>query len=215
MSRLPALNFLVVLLLITFLALRHSASVFAPNGLFASYDFDQTTNSVLLTEQINALPGQLYDFWRRATIIKKWSAEHQAVTWENMFESHGAAGDLIDARFHVANAEVFSTTLGANERARVELARADRDVKKALPCVADKIRPVVNTIRKELAEAEIELATSDHSPAISAGQIITDLDQAISCLQGVRSQSRSRSASVDTSACVYRQVVTRPQRRQA
>lgn len=187
MSRLPVLNLIFVLVLITILAIQHSASVFAPgeNAIEpVSYDPAQVLNSGPLTVKSEMAVDYLRDLWGRAMIIKEWTIEYRTTAWERMFAPRGAERDLIEARFHVANAEAFGSATGEIQKAENELERADRFLQNALPLVTDKLLPTLMAIRKELTDAKMELQSGPDTA--SDEQIKADLDWMIASLHGKR-----------------------------
>jgi hypothetical protein len=194
--RLPLLNFLFVLVLITFLALRHSASVFAPtetryeavnndphHGRFYA-ESDQAWSRIRLGSGLGTALGQLSDLWQRSMIMKEWLLEYQTSYWERIDAARGAEFDLVEARFHVANAEVFGAAMGEQRRAKIEFARADRYLQKALPVVGVSTLPALDAIRKELSAAEMDLKMTDPKTQTRDERIKADLDRVINSLHG-------------------------------
>jgi hypothetical protein len=196
--RLPLLNFFFVLVLITFLALQHSASVFAPAETryeSISYDpyrrhshakSDQVWTGIHLVGRLGTAFGHLNDLWQRSMIMKEWLLEYQTSYWERIDAARGAESDLVEARFHVANAEVFDAAMGEQQRAKIELDRADRYLQKALPVVGDNTLLAVEAIRSELTAAKMDLETVDPHTQTSDERIKTDLDRVINSLHGKR-----------------------------
>jgi len=198
MWRLPLLNFFFVLVLITFLALRHSASVFAPAETAyetSHYDPFKTQASVLsgqsgigdpLSFRYRIAIGYLSDLWQRSMIIKEWWLENDTASWERIRAARGAATDLVEARFHVANAEVFGAATGEKQRAKVELDRADRYLQKALTDVGDNTQLALEAIRKELTATKMDLETVNPEPQTRDERIKAELDRVINELHGKR-----------------------------
>jgi hypothetical protein len=194
MWRLPLLNFLFVLVLITFLALQHSAAVFAPtetryepvsndsyHGRF-HVESDQLWSRIRLGRGLGTALGQLNDLWQRSMIMKEWLLEYQTSYWGNIYAARGAENDLVEARFHVANAEVFGAAMGEQQRAKVELDRADRYLQKALPLIAVNTLPAVEAIRKELSAAKMDLGMAHPNIQTSDERIKMDVDRVINSL---------------------------------
>ena len=198
MWRVPLLNFFFVLVLITFLALQHSASVFAPaetryepvsNGSYRGRFYaasDQAWSGIRLVSGLGTALGHLSDLWQRSMIMKQWLLENQTSYWERIDAAPGAENDLVEARFHVANAEVLGAATGEKQRAKIELDRADRYLQKAVPLVADNTLPALEAIRKELSAAEMDLEMTDPKTQTRDERIKTDLDRAINSLHGKR-----------------------------
>jgi hypothetical protein len=199
MWRIAFLNLSFVVVLITILALRHSASVFGPaETRYELVDYepyygrahaapDQVWSDVRLgDDRLRIAIGYLSDLWQRSMIIREWSLEYEESYWERIRVAHGAETDLAEARFHVANAEVFGAATGEKHRAKVELDRADRYLQKAVPLVADNTLPAIEAIRKELTAAKMDLEMTDPKTQTHHERIKTDLDRVINSLHGQR-----------------------------
>lgn len=130
--------------------------------------------------------GSLSELWQRAMIMKQWMLEYEATYWEKLRAARGAESDLVEARFHVSNAEAFAAAIGEKQRAKVELGRADRYLKKALPLVADDKLLALETIRKELSAAKLDLEREGTNTYTNDENIKTDLDHMISLLHRKR-----------------------------
>lgn len=187
MSRLPVLNLIFLLILITVLAIHHSATVLAPDKSAlerVSYE-PGGPNDGSWGAKVQIAVDYLGSLWGRALIIKQWTLEYRAASLTSMFAPRGAESDLAEARFHVANAEVFSSATGEIQKAETELDRADDYLQKAIPLVAAKLRPTLNAIRQEVSEAKLELQSADPESE-SDEQIKVDLDWAIAALHDKR-----------------------------
>ena len=194
MWRIPILNLCLLLVVITILALHHSASFFAPfEGRFNAVNYardrgysyavtDPAGSSGRSGSSLMTALGSLSELWQRAMIMKQWMLEYEATYWEKLRAARGAESDLVEARFHVSNAEAFAAAIGEKQRAKVELGRADRYLKKALPLVADDTLLALETIRKELSAAKLELEQAGTDTYTSDERIKTDLDHMISLL---------------------------------
>jgi len=183
---------------ITILALHHSASFFAPfDGRFNPLNYARDRgHSYAVTDPVpsggrsgsgpRTALASLSELWRRSMIMKQWMLEYEASYWEKLRAARGAESDLVEARFHVSNAEVFGAAMGEKQRAKVELGRADRYLKKALPLVADDTLVAVETIRKELSAAKLDLERAGTDTYTSDERIKTDLDHMSSLLHRKR-----------------------------
>jgi hypothetical protein len=198
MWRLPFLNLCFVVVLITILALQHSASVFAPAETRYELVNDdpyethpravsgQAWNGGPLGDRLRTAIGYLSDLWRRSMIIKEWLLEYETTYWERIRPQRGAESDLVEARFHVANAEVFGAATGERQRAKVELDRADHYLRKAVLLVGDNTLPALEAVRKELTAAKMDLEMADPKTQTSDERIKADLDRLIISLHGKR-----------------------------
>jgi hypothetical protein len=148
-GRLSVLNLLFVLIVITVVALQHSASVFAPGENIielVNYVPVQSFNSAQMRGASKTGLDYLGNLWQRAMILKQWMVEYQLTSWETLLAPRGAESDLLEARFHVANAEAYGSATGDMQKAQNELDRADRYLQKALPLVADKSEKVPESL---------------------------------------------------------------------
>lgn len=191
------MNLCFILVLITVLALRHSAVVFGPNEF--SYEsandhglFEKHRKVSSLGNQIQSAIGNLSDLGQRSRIIKEWFLEYKNASWEILRAARGAESDLVQARFHVANAEAFGAATGHKETAKRELIRADGYLLDALANVASNLKPVVNALRREITDAKFDLEMDRSDTDINDEQIKTDLDSVIQLLRGKSLQPVSK-----------------------
>jgi hypothetical protein len=195
MWKFPFVNLCFALFLTALFAARDAVSVIdsSENGYVLANSGAQSNHSNSMFEHswADTLPGMsiidyVNDLWQRAMIMRQWILEYETTYWGKVHAMSGAEDDLVEARFHVANAEVFGVALVKKQRARVELDRADDYLQKALPLVAQDMMPVLKAIEKELTDAKTELETVDPDTEASDEQIKTDLDWAIASLHGER-----------------------------
>jgi hypothetical protein len=136
MWRLPFLNLCFALLLTTFLTMHNSVWVTGPDSpyVLARYDTKQSRSHPEFAPAWNDSPpgdalrisiGHLSDLWLRAIIIREWTLECETTYWETIRAASGAEAELVEARFHLANAEVFAAAMGDQQKARIELERAE------------------------------------------------------------------------------------------
>ena len=182
-----------VLFLAALFAARYTTSMRKVNEsgymLARSGEGSSNADSVVGSSLIDTVPGMsmiddLNGFWQRAMIMRQWIDEYETANWGKAHAASGAEDDLIEARFHVATAEVFAVALAKKQRAEVELASAERYLRKALPLVRQEMAPILEAIEKELADAKTGLETTDPDAEASDEQIKIDLDWAIASLHG-------------------------------
>ena len=133
-----------------------------------------------------SISDYLNSLWQRAMIMRQWRVEYDTANWGKVHAKSGAEDDLIEARFHVANAEVFGVALVKKHRAKIELDSADRYLQKALPLVTQDLMPILKAIEKKVNDAKTDLGTANPDAEASDEQIKTDLDWAIASLHGER-----------------------------
>ena len=189
MWRLPILNLCFLLILITILALQHSAAVFAPfdrsyESLDQSLGADKVRGHASLNNGLWTVIDYLRELGQRSRIIKDWYLENRTNSWDRMRAAPGVETDLLEARFHVANAGALSAVTGDRHRAKTELDRADKCLQKAIGVVGEHLRPFVSAVRGELTQAKRELDMGDPDTDTRDEQIKIDLDAVLQALHG-------------------------------
>jgi hypothetical protein len=176
MSRLPFLNFCLMIFLITLLAVQHSIAVFHPKrAVYESIGYmpePRYHGAHLLEGRI----GSLADFWQRSMILSEWLLEYQTIRWSDQAPS-SPKFDLAQARFHVANAEVFDVAMDEAQRARLELERAENYLRESETLIRGALRPTLESIRQELMAAEADAKAKSLHNAERYEKIKTELDQ--------------------------------------
>jgi hypothetical protein len=162
MGKLPLLNLFFLLALVTLLALQHSVSVFGPTGRMyetVRYNAFQIPSPAKADQAwMMAQPAHvpelsiayLTDRWQRTMIMREWMLEYGTAYWARTMLAGDANADLLEARFHVANAEVLRVAVGDTQRAKIELEQAARYLTESRPSIQNNLRPAVEKINKEL-----------------------------------------------------------------
>ena len=96
----------------------------------------------------------LHSAWRRAMVFNEWLMEYNASQWEIFRASSPAETDLLEARFHITNAEVFTATMREADRAIKELDRAATSLQDVQALVKPNLAPQLTTISAEITAAE-------------------------------------------------------------
>lgn len=200
MWRYIVLNLCFVILVITLLALQHSSSVFGPTAhsdtsqTFELASDAESPGTLHAAADLNRAVAYLYDMWRRGMVLKEWTIEYNAFRWEILRASSPAESDLLDARFHVANAEVFTEAMSKNSRATRELDRAEASLRAAGALVEPSLSREVKTIDDEIAARE---QTEDTFSTMPFETIKTHLDHVIAMVRSAKmSGLSSRPISV-------------------
>jgi cellobiose-specific phosphotransferase system component IIA len=115
-------------------------------------------------------------------LIEEWRLQSKADCWELVRPAGGAKRNLLEARFHVANAEVFAAATGDIHRAHAELDRAGDYLQNALPLVTGNMQSTINAIRNDVIHAKSALETEDTAAKSTDEQIKSELDGAIVAL---------------------------------
>jgi hypothetical protein len=178
------LNLCFVILLITLVALQHSISVFGPNahGAGHSRDYDSTdypSTDIFAPRQLKRAAAFLHDSWHRAMIFRQWLMEYNASQWEIFNASKPIETDLLDARFHVANAEVFGEAIRDDDRAVKELARAEVALDAIRIPATSTLGAQLKAVKAEILTAEIEKEAGSVFATATLEAIKTELDHLI------------------------------------
>jgi hypothetical protein len=117
--------------------------------------------------------------------------EYTAAQWDLFRASTRTETDLIDARFHVANAEVFTDAMHQNERAIKELVRADLLLQDAQSAVQDFMTDRLHSVRAEIKAAEAKERTEDGTSTVRFETLKQDIDRLIDRLHASESGTLS------------------------
>ena len=191
MWRYPFLNLCFVVLAITLFAIQRSVTVFGPTAhsrAVTSSDQSQRYAFTLDGESPTSLRAPadfsraaafLDDIWHRGKVFNEWLMEYNTSQWELFRASSPAETDLIESRFHVANAEVFTEGVSENDRAIKELDRAATSLQAVQTLLKDNLAPEVTTIRAEITAAELNKQTEPAFSTVPFETIKANLDHLI------------------------------------
>jgi hypothetical protein len=195
MWRDPFLNLFFVILVITVLALQHSVTVFGPalrGGAMPHIDLPRNI-SLWFGDEFSSPPptpapvaraAAFFDnAWHRSMAFEEWWLDYTASQWELYNASSPAESDLLEARFHVANAEVLTDALRENARAIKELARAETSLDAARAIAGPSLTRQLSTVSEQIATAESHEQTEDASSTVHFEAIKADLDHLIAFLR--------------------------------
>jgi len=179
----PFVNFYFFVLLMTLVVLQHSTYLHG----FVSDGGDGAESYLSGSDISRRLPNApalrraaefIDQAWRRTVVFKEWWMEYNASRWEMLNASTPAESDLLEARFHVANAEVFTDAMNEQDRAMKELARAETSLEAAERLVTPHLAPQLTSVRKEIVAAENSNPATEPFEAIKS-----DLDRLIERLR--------------------------------
>lgn len=205
MWRYPFLNLCFLFLVIALFAVQHSFPGFGLTGHSAATDSDRSQifelapdansfNNLRPPEDLSRAMAYLYDLWHRGMILKEWTIENNAFQWELFRASSPAETDLLDARFHVANAEVFTEAMPRNVRAIKELDRAETSLKAAEILVEPRLIGQVKTIDDEITTAETREQAEDAFSMMPFEKIKAHLDHLIAIVRSTKISGESSRA---------------------
>jgi hypothetical protein len=189
MERYPFVNLCFVLVVITVLALQHSAAVFgtgAHGGALNYRDWLRTSafdgapsNGLRAPAELSRAADFLHNAWLRGIVVREWLMEYNTSEWELFNASSPAETDLLEARFHLSNAEAFTEALNERNRALKELAQAETSLQAVESLVGPHLAPQLKTIDEEIAAAETSEKVASSSAALPFETIKADLDHLI------------------------------------
>ena len=185
MWRDPFNNLCFVLILVTLLAIQHSVSVFAPAAHGSAME-PQGSGFILdgkspggLQSKFSRVAVVLDDVWHRGLIFNEWLMEYNASQWEFLRASSPVETDLLDVKFHIANAEVFTEAMRETDRAIKELDRAAMSLHDVQTLVKPDLAPQLTNISAEITAAEMNEQKGDAIPSAPFETIKADLDHLI------------------------------------
>jgi hypothetical protein len=167
MWRYPFFNLCFVVLVITLLSIQHSAAVFGPAAhirLATRGDYSEengftsegeSRRSLRIPAEFRRAAAFLADTWRRGKVFNEWLMEYNASQWEIFRASSPAETDLLEARFHIANAEVFADAMSESDRAIKELDRAAISLQEMQTLVKPNLALQLTTLSAEITAAEM------------------------------------------------------------
>src|ERR1043165_5361981 len=146
-------NFCFLMLLITILTARHPFNVARTSD--AELDADEPISSTMLgPAQVAEAITFVEKTWRHAMVMREWLLESNSSQWEIFNAANPAETDLLEARFHVSNAEVLAAAMRENDRGATELARAENSLEAVQALVNRSLTPQLKTVESEITAAE-------------------------------------------------------------
>jgi len=128
----------------------------------------------------------LKDLWERSILLRQWILEYETNYWETLRATSGAEAGLVEARFHVANAEVFDAALGERSRAKAEIGQAESYLLATRPLLTDRSLSRVESIRQELEAASMNVVSVSSESSEPYETIKTDLDRLIETVRAAK-----------------------------
>ena len=147
-------NFCFLMLMLTVLAAHEPFALQTRTSDLDLDTDDQVSSPIIRPAQVNDALNFFEKTWRRAMIMREWLLEYNSSQWEIFNAANPAETDLIEARFHVSNAEVFAAAMSENDRAVKELARAESSLEAVQALVNGSLAPELKTLESEITAAE-------------------------------------------------------------
>ena len=88
--------------------------------------------------------------WERGVALADRALDYQTAAWEKFQASRSDADDLINAKLHVAYAEIYEFTTGETEKSAKELDEAETYLKNAAPRLRSQEEAELETLQKDL-----------------------------------------------------------------
>jgi hypothetical protein len=104
--------------------------------------------------------------WEKARALSERSAEYVSTDWKELTATSKAKINLMEAKLHVAYAQIYQDTTGEVAKVRPEIDEADSYLKKAEQHVDDKTQARLVAIGQELKEASAHL--EEKGPGVRA-----------------------------------------------
>jgi hypothetical protein len=209
MWRQRILNLSFIVLLLTILTARELVLVTQPsdNDLAESSEsIPQSHNPFMrlnldymgqLSAPLAPIAHALAELWQRTQILAEWPIENNITQWEKFYASTFVEKELIEARFHVENAEVYEWSIENPQKTVTELNRAERFLDDARASINKKpILVTIERVTKELETMEADATGKGASQPANYESVKTDLDQVI---DWVRMLGDKKTLSVSSS----------------
>ena len=132
-----------------------------------------------LTGFFRRLADSLAETRLRTEILAEWPLESNTVQWSEYYATTPVEKDLIAARFHVENAEVYEWALKNQQKTMAELNKAERFVQKARPLIQRPVLITIDTVTKELETIKADTTGEQASRPANYETVKRDLDRAI------------------------------------
>ena len=110
-------------------------------------------------EQI--LGDSISGLWRRSESLADRAFDYQVAAWEKLQSAGTGSKDLIEAKLHVAYAEIDEFTSGDKQKSETELEKAESYIGEAVPQVSRKAKPELEKVEKQLTLAKTEIRKNE------------------------------------------------------
>jgi hypothetical protein len=147
-------NFCFLMLLLGVLTARHPSVLIGQSDETDSESNHEMAQMIVRPAEITGAVSFLETTWRRAMVMREWLLEFNSSQWEIFNAANPAETDLLDARFHVSNAEVLADAMSETDRAVMELARAQSSLHAVQSLIDRRLDPQLKTLETEISAAE-------------------------------------------------------------
>ena len=116
---------------------------------------------------------------QRSEILAEWPLENNTAQWNEYYAATSVEKDLIEARFHVENAEVYDWALKNKQKTVLELDKAEHLVQNARPQVKKPALMTIETVTSELEIMKTDATGGGASRPANYETVKKDLDRVI------------------------------------
>jgi hypothetical protein len=124
------------------------------------------------------LGDSINGLWRRSESLADRALDYQVAAWEKLQSTGAGSEDLIEAKLHVAYAEIGEFTSGDKQNAETELEKAMSYLKEAIPQMSTKAGPELKKIDNELTVTKAAIGKNESSQR----ERYAAIEDSLSCL---------------------------------
>jgi hypothetical protein len=125
------------------------------------------------------IASQINGLWKRAKSLSERSVEYAFAKWDEMTARGKTKINLIEAKLHVAYADIYQYTTGQVEKVEAEIEKSESYLKKAAGHADDKTKVRLNGIGNELKEVRSDLKNKRAGIRARYEKIENDLSELI------------------------------------
>jgi hypothetical protein len=107
------------------------------------------------------LGDSIDSLWRRSESVTDRALDYQVAAWERLQSTGTGSEDLIEAKLHVAYAEIGEFTSGDKQSAETELEKATSYLREAIPQMGRKAEPELKEIENEMMVAKAAIGKNE------------------------------------------------------
>lgn len=112
------------------------------------------------TQSGKNLGNSINEVRERSDSLVERALDYNITMWERFQATHRGSPELIEAKLHVAYAEIYEFTTGDKQKADMELGKAESYVRKASPQISEKAKPILEGIDKQLIVAKTQVGSN-------------------------------------------------------
>jgi hypothetical protein len=101
--------------------------------------------------------SSIKELWERGESLAERALDYQTATWDKFQSSRPDANDLIEAKLHVAYAEIYEFTRGETQKSAKELEKAESYLRKAELRMTKNEKTAMDSVEKDLKEVKTDL----------------------------------------------------------